>query len=471
MKYLYSIFTFALIVSGGFFSRSAAQSPQKMSYQAVIRDVSNELIMDHIIRVKVSILQGSESGSVVFSESHLTTTNTNGLVTFQIGNGAVISGSLESVDWGNGPYFIKTETDPTGGTDYTITGTNELLSVPYALYAANGGVEGPQGPPGNDGATGPQGDKGDQGEPGPMGEKGDKGDQGEIGPKGDIGETGTQGLKGDKGDKGDPGMQGPQGSPGPVAGENTQVIYNDDGDGAGDPEFLFDKVSNNVAIGTTNINPGAALEVKSVTGALLLPRMNTQQRDAIDAEDGMLIYNTDVQKFQGFVGDSGTTTVALNGVAGATYFIGDDGFTTNYLAQSFTPSRQGFIQTFEFNVSSLAPGFSVTVDLHEGGTPGTGALLDHQNFTLNNLGLAVINYPPGILLNANQPYNIIVRPTVVSSDLIGIVISNTSPPGEHAGGTLFFYNSGTLSFDPSPDNDMNFTVKALVNDQRWVDLH
>ncbi len=118
------------------FSAVFAQSPQKMSYQAVIRNGSGQLIVNQSIGMRISILQGTETGLVVYSETHNPTTNANGLVTFEIGGGSVISGTFANIDWASGPYFIKTETDPLGGSNYTISGTSQMLSVPYALYAA-----------------------------------------------------------------------------------------------------------------------------------------------------------------------------------------------------------------------------------------------------------------------------------------------------------------------------------------------
>jgi hypothetical protein len=85
--------------------------------------------------MQISILQGSASGTVVYVETQKPTTNANGLVSIEIGGGTVVNGAFATIDWANGLYFIKTETDPTGGTNYTITGTNQLLSVPYALHA------------------------------------------------------------------------------------------------------------------------------------------------------------------------------------------------------------------------------------------------------------------------------------------------------------------------------------------------
>ncbi|HZV43855.1 MAG TPA: hypothetical protein VFF90_05235, partial [Saprospiraceae bacterium] len=143
-------FSICLVLLGFFFSLEA-QSPLKMSYQSVIRDGAGDLVVNHSVRTKISILKGSANGTVVYSESHSITTNTNGLATLTIGAGTVNSGSISAINWAQGPYFIKTETDPTGGINYTIIGTSELLSVPYALYSANGGTPGPQGEPGEPG--------------------------------------------------------------------------------------------------------------------------------------------------------------------------------------------------------------------------------------------------------------------------------------------------------------------------------
>src|SRR5690554_1660483 len=112
-----------------------AQAPEKMSYQAVVRDGSNALVSSTAVGMQISILQGSASGTAVYVETQTPTSNANGLVSLEIGAGTVVSGTFNTIDWANGPYFIKTETDPTGGTSYTITSTSQLLSVPYALHA------------------------------------------------------------------------------------------------------------------------------------------------------------------------------------------------------------------------------------------------------------------------------------------------------------------------------------------------
>src|SRR5690606_17457880 len=119
------------LVSGLVYS----QTPEGMSFQAVVRNNSNQLVTDQAVGMRISILQGLASGTLVYSETHLTNTNSNGLISLNIGAGTVESGRFDSIDWANGPYFIKTETDPEGGANYTIEGTSQFLSVPYAFHA------------------------------------------------------------------------------------------------------------------------------------------------------------------------------------------------------------------------------------------------------------------------------------------------------------------------------------------------
>ena len=116
-----------------------AQAPNKMSYQAVIRNNSNTLVANQAVAMRISILQGSPSGTAAYVETHTPTTNANGLASIEIGGGTVVSGNFSTINWANGSYFVKTETDPSGGNSYSINGTSQLLSVPYALYSENSG--------------------------------------------------------------------------------------------------------------------------------------------------------------------------------------------------------------------------------------------------------------------------------------------------------------------------------------------
>jgi len=137
MKRFNTILTALLITASAFIPQHAsAQAPQKMSYQAVVRDANSELIKSSSIGMRISIIQSAVDGAEVYAETHNPVTNENGLVTVEIGNGTVETGDFSTIDWTNGPYFIKTETDPLGGADYSTTGTSQLLSVPYALHAS-----------------------------------------------------------------------------------------------------------------------------------------------------------------------------------------------------------------------------------------------------------------------------------------------------------------------------------------------
>ena len=144
---------------------TTTQVPEKMSYQAVVRNTTNNLVTNQPVGMQISILQGSATGTAVYIETQTPTSNANGLVSLEIGGGTVVSGNMATINWANGPYFIKTETDPTGGSSYTITGTSQLLSAPYALYAKTSGssIPGPAGPMGPQGLTGPQGPAGTPG--------------------------------------------------------------------------------------------------------------------------------------------------------------------------------------------------------------------------------------------------------------------------------------------------------------------
>lgn len=219
-----------------------AQAPEKFSYQAVVRNASNSLVTNAQIGVRVNILQGSSTGNAVYSESHVVNSNANGLINIIIGGGSVLHGNFASIDWTEGPYFLKTDIDPNGSNDYSITSTQQLLSVPYALYAKDAGnvpafsviptdtgyvfvltpAEGsPQTYILRNGSNGMPGEQGPQGLQGPQGETGAAGlsayqiwlNAGNTGSENDfleslIGATGAQGAQGE------PGPQGLQGADG-----------------------------------------------------------------------------------------------------------------------------------------------------------------------------------------------------------------------------------------------------------------
>ncbi len=112
-----------------------AQMPQKMSYQAVVRNAGGNLITNAGVSFRISIIADSTTGTVVYSETHDVVTNENGLATFEIGGGNVLNGSFDLINWADGVFFLKVEVDPAGGTDYNLSATSQLLAVPYAFHA------------------------------------------------------------------------------------------------------------------------------------------------------------------------------------------------------------------------------------------------------------------------------------------------------------------------------------------------
>ncbi len=120
-----------LIFATGLF----AQAPQAFKYQAVARDNSGNLIANQSVGFRISILQNSPTGTSVYSETHTVASNNLGLVNLDLGAGNPVSGTFSTINWGTGNYFVKVELDVTGGSNYLLMGTSQLLSVPYALHA------------------------------------------------------------------------------------------------------------------------------------------------------------------------------------------------------------------------------------------------------------------------------------------------------------------------------------------------
>lgn len=133
-KIILTVATFLAFTASTF-----AQSPDAFKYQAVIRDASSNIIANQAVGMQMTILQGSATGTAVYQETFAPTTNGYGLVNLEIGSGTVVSGNITTIDWSAGPYFIETALDASGGTNYSVMGTSQLLSVPYALYAKNAG--------------------------------------------------------------------------------------------------------------------------------------------------------------------------------------------------------------------------------------------------------------------------------------------------------------------------------------------
>ena len=135
MKNIYLLLTLVFL---SFISETltAQAPPQKMTYQFVARNAQNQLIQNNAVGLRISILQGSPTGTAVYVETHTPQTNGNGTATIEVGGGTVVSGVFANINWSTGVYFIQTEMDPQGQQGYSVTAVSQLLTVPYAFYAA-----------------------------------------------------------------------------------------------------------------------------------------------------------------------------------------------------------------------------------------------------------------------------------------------------------------------------------------------
>ncbi|MBL7778355.1 MAG: hypothetical protein JNK66_08700 [Chitinophagales bacterium] len=227
MKYLIVVFVLMYSVC------SVAQPPQSFNYQAIARTANGSIISNQNILVRFTIRSAQSGGALLYQETHAQTTNQFGLFTAAVGSGSpsVSSPAFTSINWGGGARYLQVEIDLTGaGNAFVDMGTNQLLSVPYALYAANGGgggstgatgATGPTGATGADGATGAGG--GVTGPTGPAGVTGATGPAGTTGVTGATGPTGANGNNGATGPVGATGLAGATGATGPAG---TASTYN-----------------------------------------------------------------------------------------------------------------------------------------------------------------------------------------------------------------------------------------------------
>lgn len=296
-----------------------AQAPQKMNYQAVVRNASGQPVANGTqVALRFTIHNGTTNGPVVYTEIQTATANQFGLVVVEIG--AVTS--LAIVNWGSGEKHLQVEADVTGGTNYVDMGTSQLLSVPFALYSANS-APGPQGP---QGVTGPQGPVGATGVQGAIGSTGVAGPQGVTGPTGAdgagggatgaTGPQGIQGVPGATGATGDVGAQGVQGATGPTGPTGAAVDFTPMLNGINWNSFTTSGVAGGgegaykcsgiatITIPTADVPAGAQIVLISFT-----------QADAVESSAALKVYNT-ANDIVGIVGQAG------RGGDGQSYYAG-----------------------------------------------------------------------------------------------------------------------------------------------------
>jgi hypothetical protein len=129
------IFSFFLSIL--FIVTSHSQSPQAFQYQAVARDNTGMPIVNQSISIRISVISGSAAGTLLYTETHSSSTNQFGLFTLELGRGIVTTGMFSNISWGLNTHYLQIEMDETGNTTYQLMGTVQLISVPYALHATS----------------------------------------------------------------------------------------------------------------------------------------------------------------------------------------------------------------------------------------------------------------------------------------------------------------------------------------------
>jgi len=117
-----------------------AQTPQSVPYQAVARNSAGNLLVNQSVSLRFTVHDASGSGTTLYQETQSATTNSLGLFSVNVGQGTVVTGTFSGIAWSNGnSKYLQVEIDPNGGSSYTNMGASQMMSVPYALYAANAG--------------------------------------------------------------------------------------------------------------------------------------------------------------------------------------------------------------------------------------------------------------------------------------------------------------------------------------------
>jgi BclB C-terminal domain-containing protein len=417
-----------LLVLAILFSVSAiqAQAPAQFNYQAVARDAAgNPLTAGTHVSVRFQIHDGSQAGSVVYTEITTAITNQFGLITYAIGS----NGNLSGISWGTGAMYLQVEIDPTGGSNFSDMGTTQLLSVPYALFSANGG--------GNIGATGITGATGINGAQGLQGATGANGAQGPTGIFGPTGSNGAQGIAGPTGNNGTPGPTGATGLDGiqsPAGATGIDGLQGPTGAGG--------------AQGPTG-NDG----IQGITGAT-----------GIDGAPG-LTGPTGADGVQGPTGNDGAT-----GPQGATGLQGPTGNNGATGAAGPTGSPAEFADFYALmppnNAATVAPGTAVEFP-NVGAASGTITGLSASTFNIAEVGNYMVYFQVsvdeagqlGLQLNGILLSNTIVGRATGTSQISGTFIIST------------VVTNSTIAVINPPGNSTALTITPLAGGANLVSAH
>ena len=406
-----------------------AQSPEGINYQAVLRNTTTgTVIPNSTINVQIKIISGTATGTVIYQEIHPGLLTNQGIVNFVIGKGLPQIGTFASIPWSSGGnFFVNTAIQVGGVGTYQNYGTQQLMSVPFALYSKNSGNQLNQWRYGNSI---------------PSSGLGNLGDyyldmiSGNVHYKNSVSTWQLTGnIKGPQGAQGIVGAQGVQGLNGSLI-NGTSVGNTPFWDGAQwvvNSSNIFNN-GTSVGIGTTSPNASAKLEIASTTQGFLLPRMSNAQRDAITSPTiGLVIYNTTTNCLNFFTGTNWSNTCGTTMVGYASI---DCSSITNYGSLLAGISATGVSCVVPYTGGNGGTYNSQTIS--STGVSGLIASIAADTFTIGNgsitINISGIPSSPGY---ANFAINL-------GGQLCSLIlIVYVAPPSQYQAGTVFCTSTPT----------------------------
>ena len=455
---------------------SFGQAPEGFKYQAVVRDAGNTVLNNQAVGMQIEILQGGIGGTVVYTESFAPTTNTYGLVNLEIGTGTT-SDDFTSIDWANDTYFIRTSLDVTGGSSYAVMGTSQLVSVPYALHAKTAGSA--------------LIDNVNDADADPLNE---------MNTSVVLNGTNLETTDGNGTLNTDLSSLVDDADADPLNEMNTAVVLNgtdlettdgngtivtdlsslvDDADADATNELQnieqvlvvgSDANGNNIlnigqiGIGTSSPNTSAGIDMNTTTGALLLPRLTISQRDLLTPAEGMMIYNLDELKFQGYTYGEDYGSPVIDQVQS----LFNNANISLDKSQSFQAGISGILNNVKVRLNTAGPGGTVTIKIRAGIGNG-GAILYQEDVYVSYFSggfLYSIN-PTNVIVSAGQSYTINITNVFINpfdSDFDWLMdINNPYPQGD------FYYDGMNITnFDAVFETSV---MPLLPSTLQWVNLH
>jgi hypothetical protein len=466
MKFLFIFLS--LLVSSLLFS----QAPEGINYQAVMRNSSGNLVTNSTVAIRVQVRQATATGTAVYQERHSVVTSSQGLINLVIGSGTPQTGTFNAINWAVGPFFVNLGVDFSNGANYQDFGTQQLMSVPYALYAKKSGVQLNQWRYGNTVPVNTLGVLGDfyldvvtgnvyyknstttwvltGNIKGPVGPSGTTGAQGAQGIQGLNGSQGIQGATGAQGTQGIQGVAGTNGTNG-TNGQNTLV------------KTITEAAGANCTSGGVKIeygldaNSNGTLDVSEINATLTKYVCNGAQGTAGSQNAWSLTGNVGTNPTNNFLGttDAQDIVVKTNGserlrvLSNGNVGIGTNNPLTKLHVRTTTPNNALLLES-EFNpllLRSLADGCYISLF-----TPGYTNSTSRAGWigysTVNASSIGIWNQTPNGRINFGT--NNVQRITIDSTGNLGI--GTAAPIGKFhvvndvsgSDSSLVFTNSGKL---------------------------